>query len=73
MIIEPSVLDQIVNRLASAFHPDRIVLFGSQARGDTDGRSDIDLLVVVPIAGSSSRWPWIAVCGACRRPRTSYS
>ena len=28
--------------------PDRIILFGSQARGDATSASDLDLLVVVP-------------------------
>jgi len=30
------------------FHPARIILFGSQTRGDADFNSDIDLLVVFP-------------------------
>jgi predicted nucleotidyltransferase len=29
------------------FQPERIILFGSQARGDTDRDSDVDLLVVM--------------------------
>ncbi len=34
--------------LAEAFHPERIYLFGSFARGDTTPDSDYDLMVVVP-------------------------
>ena len=33
-------------RLVAQFQPRRIILFGSQARGTADGRSDVDLLVV---------------------------
>ena len=39
----PIIKRRIVNR----FHPERIVVFGSQARGDAAPDSDIDLLVVV--------------------------
>ena len=42
------LLDEIVARLVSAVHPRQVYLFGSQAHGDTDRDSDIDLLVVVP-------------------------
>lgn len=31
-----------------AYQPDRIYLFGSVARGDTDSDSDYDLMVIVP-------------------------
>ena len=39
-----------VRQLAGAFHPDRIYVFGSLARGTAGPDSDIDLLVVVPAA-----------------------
>lgn len=35
-------------RIVRRFHPERIVLFGSQARGEADEDGDIDLLVVMP-------------------------
>ena len=35
-----------VDRLVKKFHPQRIILFGSQARGMADDHSDVDLLVV---------------------------
>jgi predicted nucleotidyltransferase len=38
----------MVERIARDFHPLRIILFGSQARGDAGPDSDIDLLVVLP-------------------------
>lgn len=34
-------------RIAAQFHPARIVLFGSHARGDARPDSDVDLLVVL--------------------------
>ena len=41
-------LELIVRRIVDAFHPLRIILFGSAARGEADRDSDIDLLVVMP-------------------------
>jgi SNF2 family DNA or RNA helicase/predicted nucleotidyltransferase len=41
-------IDLAVERIAAQFSPERIILFGSHARGEADGDSDIDLLVVVP-------------------------
>ena len=38
----------VVERLISAYRPDRIYLFGSIARGDADEDSDYDLMVLVP-------------------------
>ena len=40
-------LREIVHRLADAYHPLRIYLFGSKARGDAGPDSDYDLLLVV--------------------------
>jgi predicted nucleotidyltransferase len=42
------ILAEAVRRLAEAYRPDRIYLFGSVARGDSGPDSDYDLLVVVP-------------------------
>jgi uncharacterized protein len=39
-------LDDIVGRIVDRFAPEKIVLFGSQARGDARDDSDVDLLVV---------------------------
>ena len=38
----------VVERLAEAYRPERIYLFGSVARGEADVDSDYDLLIVVP-------------------------
>ena len=35
-------------RIAEQFHPDRIILFGSHAKGESRPDSDIDLLVIMP-------------------------
>jgi len=44
---EEQQVRQFVSRLASAFHPDRVILFGSHARGEASADSDVDLLVIM--------------------------
>jgi len=44
----PSILDEVVSRLAKGLQAERIYLFGSQASGQAGPGSDYDLLVVVP-------------------------
>jgi predicted nucleotidyltransferase len=41
-------LAEVVRRLAEAYRPEQIYLFGSHARGEALPDSDYDLLVVVP-------------------------
>ena len=41
-------LDDIVRRIAETASPDRILLFGSAARGTTHLQSDLDFLIVKP-------------------------
>ncbi|MFQ5705632.1 MAG: nucleotidyltransferase domain-containing protein [Gemmatimonadales bacterium] len=42
----------MVNRIVKQFHPEKIILFGSRARGEGGPDSDVDLLVVMAVAGS---------------------
>ena len=43
---------EMVRRIVERFDPERIILFGSHARGTAGPDSDIDLLVVMPVSGS---------------------
>ena len=45
---EQAVLDEIVRRIVQVADPDKIILFGSHARGDAGPDSDYDVLVVAP-------------------------
>ena len=44
--LDPSTLDDIVRRIVEVAQPEKIILFGSAARGDMNRHSDVDLLVV---------------------------
>ena len=46
MAIEQAVIDGIVERVVEIAQPQKVILFGSAARGDTGPHSDIDLLVI---------------------------
>ena len=45
---QPTVIRTIAGHIGSSPHVERVVLFGSRARGDARERSDIDLAVVGP-------------------------
>ncbi len=58
-----ALIATMVDRIAEQFEPERIVLFGSWARGDAKASSDVDLLVVMP-DGTDRREAAIAMRGA---------
>ena len=41
-----ATIDDVVGRIVAGYDPDRIILFGSFARGDWHADSDIDLAVI---------------------------
>ncbi len=47
-------LEEIVTRIVEHFHPQRLILFGSHARGEAQEDSDFDLLIIAP--SSEARW-----------------
>jgi uncharacterized protein len=55
MLQEDARLAEIVRRLIDVFHPLRIYLFGSRARGEVGPDSDYDLMVVIADDQSSRR------------------
>ena len=44
-VIDDDVLQEVVERVVGSFHPTRIVVFGSVARGEAGPDSDLDLFV----------------------------
>jgi len=51
----PRVIRRMVDRIVERFHPEKVILFGSHARGEAGPDSDVDLLVVMPVRGSVRR------------------
>ena len=45
--VDEESIDQMVQRIVERFHPLRVILFGSHARGTAHQWSDVDLLVVL--------------------------
>ena len=43
-----SIIQEMVRRIVEAVHPDKVIVFGSHARGEAGPDSDVDLLIVAP-------------------------
>jgi predicted nucleotidyltransferase len=63
------IIEEMVLRIVERFDPERIILFGSAARGDAGPDSDVDLLFVVPVEGLK-REKQLAIRKALRGIRT---
>ena len=46
-------IQELADRIARKFQPDKIILFGSYADGGPSADSDVDLLVVLPFEGKN--------------------
>jgi predicted nucleotidyltransferase len=45
-MIETKQINEIVNRIANNYKPEKIILFGSYARGDSNENSDLDFILI---------------------------
>jgi len=52
-MISMSQIEELSHRIIKEFHPEKIVLFGSYARGVPTMDSDVDLLIILPFTGRS--------------------
>src|SRR5437660_1619056 len=48
-----AVIDRMVQRIVRKFRPERVILFGSHARGEAGPDCDVDLLVVMDFEGTA--------------------
>jgi len=46
--VKQAVLDEIIRRIVEVAQPEKIIMFGSAARGEMGPHSDVDLLVIKP-------------------------
>jgi predicted nucleotidyltransferase len=56
--ITDRVLKEMVDAIVREFDPERVIVFGSRARGEDTPESDVDLLVIEsePFGAERSRW-----------------
>jgi predicted nucleotidyltransferase len=54
--VDEVLIQEIVRQIVGAFHPRRIILFGSRANGKTRAGSDVDLLVEMEAFADEPRW-----------------
>ena len=56
LLVESSdIIREMVRRIVDRFDPEKIILFGSHARGNARPDSDVDLLVVMNFSGNRRR------------------
>ena len=53
--IPQEAIDEVVRQIAEKFRPQKIILFGSYARGNPRPESDVDILVVMDTPLKESR------------------
>lgn len=54
-VIDQALVERITRTIVERFDPERIILFGSRARGDAGADSDLDLVVVMESTKSPPR------------------
>lgn len=54
MVTRQEIVD-FANQIARLYSPEKIILFGSQARGEATTHSDVDMLVVMDYEGIRSK------------------
>jgi predicted nucleotidyltransferase len=73
--VTEELLAEVVRRVLQVGAPQKIVLFGSRARGDARPDSDLDLLILedFELPGTSAAHAITMLCPACSRSSTSWS
>ncbi len=54
LTLDEDLLTELVRRIVAAVQPEKVILFGSWARGDAREESDIDLFIQVEVGRSSA-------------------
>jgi uncharacterized protein len=67
-MVDREEIEALVERIAAAFRLERVILFGSYARGTLTPGSDVDLLIVLPFEGKA----WQVATEIRRRARPTF-
>lgn len=54
-MVDDKTIQEVTEKIAREFDPDKIILFGSRSQGAARPDSDLDLLVILSFEGSSFR------------------
>ena len=68
-MVDRVAIETLADKIAREFNPERIILFGSYARGAASDDSDVDLLVVLDCPGK----PWKLATQIRHRVRPQFS
>ncbi len=52
-------LPKVIQRITQTLHPEKIILFGSYARGTATKDSDVDLLIIMETVARSAERSWM--------------
>lgn len=58
MPVTRDILEAMTQVIVDEVHPELVLLFGSQARGEAREESDVDLLVVLPEGTAAPQGKW---------------
>ncbi len=61
------ILQELVDIISKNKHVEKIILFGSRARGDAEEKSDIDIAIICP---SITDREWIDLCENIEKSHT---
>jgi uncharacterized protein len=67
---QPKIIEEIADHLAILPYVEKVILYGSRARGDHEERSDIDLAV---LCSDATEKQWSEICFYVEEAPTLYS
>ena len=72
-MLDQQTLDDIIRRIVEVAQPEKIILFGSAARGEMNRHSDVDLLIIfVFVFVSCPLMLFLAIIGSAGLNTLSY-
>jgi len=66
--IPQEAIDDVIRQIVEKIHPNKIILFGSYARGDFNAESDVDLLIILDKIPEADKRPSLTLRRALKVP-----